>query len=192
MASVDEGALVLGEKNTSSEGLASSASAMDDSRGFTTAGRDYVPPVFSIGSDSPQKRRRRSTTTDTTTTTSSSRLRPSPIPAISLEELDLDSTVEAGESYLSSSSEDEGIVQGRGGRASSYMDSTITNGTHSKAMKKGMLSVTTSHLVCLLQLATEHPCNFWLQSCKSCRIERCNKGGMQALLLPNYVSRVVK
>ena len=156
MASFCDTTIISGAKNSAG------ASVMEDNRGFMTAGKDYVPPEFSNisphkgkpSSSSKKLSKTAAAATTTTTTSTAGRLRrfsfPAPVGPISLEELELDSTLKAGESFLSSSSvgsDDEW----RGGRRGSCVESTVGQGngtSYSKAISRGRIeSVAAAHLV---------------------------------------------
>ena len=120
---------------------ASEAEKVDDERGFTTAGREHALPTF--GSPS---RTASSTSTSTKKSAKASRLKSFPLPVISIspEDLDLDKTVVAGESFVASSSDGAESLGETPGLLTSY-STAVTRGRFNTSM-------TASNTVCSLLL----------------------------------------
>ena len=102
----------------------------EDDRGFTTAGIGHVPPEFNPPSPAAAGKKTRS----------SSKLRPFPIiqvplssSSVSPEDLDLDSTIKAGQSFGSSSGSQDREA-GLQESSSHYENSTYGDNTTSYAM----------------------------------------------------------
>lgn len=125
-------------------------SVMDDGRGFTTGGTDHVAPEFK----SPSRREGKKT---------SHRLRPFPLPVpavvapLSLEDLDLEDTLKAEDSFLSTSSGGHSSGRGGGGGGGSgggdsflLESSSAGHGnlsSYSIAVNRGRLGESASHVV---------------------------------------------
>lgn len=78
---------------------ATTSGAMDDGRGFTTAGTGHLAPDFESISPAPYKR-----TTNKKTSKRRAQMIPVPRVVVSPEELDLEDTLVEGQSFLSSGS----------------------------------------------------------------------------------------
>lgn len=136
----------LSEATVSVLSSAASSREMDDGRGFVTGGIEHPAPDF--GPTSPSKRAWKKKTSKM----ARARPLPRPVVAVSPEDLDLEDTLVAGDSFLSSGSGS----QGGSGLAAAGGSSMSGNSTsYSRAVIKGRLD--TSYLVWQVAAVVNNP-----------------------------------